>query len=84
MKDTYRYCKFLDRGVECWNGRYGTGECGCKTPQMALGFRPGLSRSHRRAIRKQLRQQELLKAKRDAVEQTWLHLNWLLTTGRMT
>lgn len=59
MKAITRYCKFLDRGVECWRAPMdGSRACGCKPQDMAIQFRSGLSRSHRRKIRRQLREKE--------------------------
>jgi hypothetical protein len=55
MKAVYRFCKFLDRGVECRNAPMdGSRACGCKPEQKDYEFEPGLSLSHRRKIAKQL------------------------------
>lgn len=49
-------CKFLDRGVECDRAPMdGSRACGCKRSQMDfIWARRGISRSHRRKIRKQI------------------------------
>lgn len=61
MKAAHFYCKFLDRGVECHRAPLdGSRACGCKGSQKGLFFRPGMSRSHRRKIRRQIRDLRVL------------------------
>ena len=63
MRAIYLSCKFLDRGVDCWNApikserfvgaHYDFYMCGCTPAQKMIEWRSGMSQSHIRKIARQ-------------------------------
>lgn len=54
-KAVFYFCRFLDRGVECWRAPLDRSRaCGCLHYQMDFVLRAGLSQSHERKIRRQI------------------------------